>query len=202
MNEKLLFNKLDCILNNLGMASSEIEVVQNGGPLTGAAPADAKLGIDTANGVMYYVVGGVWEPVPLTKTTISDETGADGTGLLVPTSPPSATPGAGDMHIEVYDDVMLYFTAVTDNWLAPSVIEVSKGSSASFSFVVGDWVVGTPSTLAILETDHGLGIGYRHVTVLDDTDTIVGIETQIDPLTGDIELKTAGAPFDGVAYIS
>lgn len=113
--------------NSISGLSIPDEVVKNNGALSGAAPAGVNMGIDTSTGTLYYVNGGNWSPVPTAtidlNTTISEEFGSTGTGLLTPTSPPIADTDVGDLHIELYDDVTLYFTAISNDWLNPAVIE-------------------------------------------------------------------------------
>lgn len=58
------------------------------------------------------------------NTTISNETGSNGTGLTSPSTPPAGIE-TGDFHIEVYDDVLLYFVKTVGSY---SVVEVSRGS--------------------------------------------------------------------------
>jgi hypothetical protein len=60
------------------------------------------------------------------NTTVSDETGANGIGLTTPTTPASATPDIGDTHIEIYDDVNIYFTATATNWTTPTVVQIAR----------------------------------------------------------------------------
>ena len=81
---------------------------------------------NVTEGAYQFYDGSVWAELLQAdlNTTVSDETGANGTSLTTPTSAPTANPDIGDLHIEVYDDVILYFTAVAGNWTAPTVIEI------------------------------------------------------------------------------
>jgi hypothetical protein len=106
------------------------EVIESAGVLSGAAPVNAQYGIDTTTGTGYYVSGGNWVPVPVVtidlNTTISDETGVNGAAVVVPTSPATATPDIGDTHIEIYDDVNIYFTSTATNWTTPTVVKIPR----------------------------------------------------------------------------
>ncbi|MEM1225960.1 MAG: hypothetical protein AAGJ40_09685 [Planctomycetota bacterium] len=106
------------------------EVVESAGPLSGAAPSGAKYGVDTVAGQGYYVSGGNWAAVPTASVdlnvAVSDQTGGNGTGTLVPASPATATPDIGDVEQDVYDDVVIYFTATATDWTSPAVVEVPR----------------------------------------------------------------------------
>lgn len=131
------------------------EVVENAGALSGAAPTGAQVGIDTTTGQVYYVSAGNWTAVPTAtidlNTTVSDETGANGTGTTTPTTPPTPTPDIGDLHIEIYDDVTIYFTANATNWTAPTTVELSN----SMINAASETVSGIAEIATQAETDAG-----------------------------------------------
>ena len=123
-------NSISVGADGLHFFAESDEVIENAGPLSGAAPVGAQWGIDTSNGAGYYVSGGNWTALPVVSvdlhTNVTDSTGGNGTGTTSPTSPDTATPDVGDLEIEIFDDVVIYFTSVANNWTTPSVIEVPR----------------------------------------------------------------------------
>lgn len=113
-------------------------------------PAGAKIGIDVSTGQFFYNNGGNWTAVPTAavdlNTTVSDETGSNGAGATTPASPPTPTPDAGDLHIEIYDDVTIYFTAGAANWTAPARVEIPFGITILPTTSKGDVIVHNGTT--------------------------------------------------------
>ena len=173
------------------------EVIESAVTLTGAAPLGAKYGVDTVTGATFYVSGGSWTPSPTVSvdlnTTISDETGSNGTGLIVPTSSP-VTPDIGDLHIEIYNDVTLYFTATATDWLTPSVVEVARDIIDASGF--SENLAVTDTTLQAVANKFDVYSGNDRV-FLDDT--TVAPATAGEPTL--LEIATAkGASIDTILF--
>jgi len=160
-------------------------VVSNTGALTGAAPAGAEFGIDTTTGQTFFVSGGNWTASPAAtvdlNTTVSDERGANGAGNTAPASQPTPTPDVGDLHIEVYDDVTIYFTAAATNWTAPARTEIARGAAVLPTTTKGDIIVRTATTDVRLPigaaatmrvVDASTATGFRDVPRFIDTATV------------------------------
>lgn len=85
-------------------------------------------------------------------------------------------------------------------------LTTSSRFSYENTFAIGDWIVGSPNTITIPATTHGLGTGYKHVTVFEQISATehrkVGTQVSIDPTTGDIIISTLGTPFTGGYYIT
>ena len=72
---------------------------------------------------------------------------------------------------------------------------------AKVSFTTGDWTIGSPNTLVILQSEHGVvADDTYHVTVYEGTE-IVSIETSV-AANGDVTLTTSGSVFAGRVRIS
>jgi hypothetical protein len=135
------------------------EVIENSGALTGSVPLGAQVGINITDGSFYYNNGGNWTPIPVASidlnTTVSNESGSNGTGVIVPANA-VGTPEIGDLHIEIYDDVTLYFTSIATNWTNPVTIEVARDlinfSDAILASTDGSGSGGVSSTAS--RSDH------------------------------------------------
>jgi hypothetical protein len=150
------------------------EVIVSTAALTGTAPANAQWGIDTTNGVAYYVNAGNWTPFPVAtidlSTTVSNQAGSNGTGLTTPTAAPAGTPDIGDLHIELYDDVTLYFTATAVNWTTPAVIEAARDLNNIYS------TNGTLTSARIVEMG-AFPLVFRNTSTVNQTVFSAGIQS-------------------------
>lgn len=131
------------------------QIVENAGALSGAPPSGASFGIDTSTGNTYYVSGGVWtlSSGMDIKNSVAEETGS-GLAVTAPTSAP-ISPEVGDTHIEIYDDVVIYFTAIANDWTAPSFVRVDRQidlSDATLAATDATGSGGTATTAA--RSDH------------------------------------------------
>lgn len=72
------------------------------------------------------------------------------------------------------------------------------------SFINADWVVnGSVLELSIPATTHGLGGGFKHVSVFDNTGDIMVVQTNVDQSSGDVTLTVpSGSAFTGSYLIS
>jgi len=115
----------------LSAAASTPEIIPNAGPLTGAVPTGAVLGVDTINLELYYDNGGNWAIVPKVSvdlnTTYSDESGGDYGGGGVSAAAPA--PDEGDTHIDFYDDVQAIFIAGAAGFPAAANITIPRDST-------------------------------------------------------------------------
>ena len=159
------------------------EVVTQGTPLSGAVPADAKIGVDTSTGQMYYDNGTAWTPVPVASVDlhveVKDETGGNGAGTTTPPNPGTATPDVGDIEIAIYDDVVIYFTANAANWTAPTRVEIPR-DQINFADAIlksddatGDG--GTATTAARSDHKHAAQSPSATANNLIETDTTDGL---------------------------
>ncbi len=138
-------------------------VAENAGALVGAAPADAKMGVDTTSGQVYYNDGGTWTPVPgssVDVNTIIGDTVAGNYGGGAPSNAPG-TADTGDVLVEFYDDVVAYFTATGVNtWPAAAQKTVSMGGAVTLATAVSPasddatGAVGTSSDVARQDHKH------------------------------------------------
>lgn len=97
----------------LTFTQDSIDNTVTAGSIGNPAPAGIKFGIDPLTASAYYVDGaGNWQAVPVStidlNTTPVSVAGNYGGGGAV--NPPTA-PDDGDVHIEVYDDSIVYFIA-------------------------------------------------------------------------------------------
>ena len=108
------------------------EVIENVGVLSGAAPSGAQWGVDTSTGQAYYVSGGNWVAMPISTTdlnmTVSDEAG-NNVGAT-PNNPP-ITPDPGDIHLEVYDDFLVWWSWSGVVWVQSAQVPTNPLASTS-----------------------------------------------------------------------
>lgn len=80
-------------------------------------------------------------------------------------------------------------------------LETSVSTFYETTFVSGDWTVGTPNTLTIPATTHGLGTsGVFNVSVYDSAGVLAFLGVNI--ASGDVTLEIDSAVFDGSVIIS
>jgi hypothetical protein len=102
---------------------------------------------------------------------------------------------------QFFDNEICVATCVSaTEWLITRITNEAINYEATF--VITDWVVGTPNTLTIPESTHNLGQGLKHVTVFDASDNVVVVSTNVNQTSGVVTLSTTGATFDGKYYIS
>jgi hypothetical protein len=177
-------------------------------------PTSVGLGVVGLNGLVY-------DPVTYEiKVSQSHTLFIDSSGFADPTSPTDAEMHSALVLIDAAVgggiNRLLYITGtttLTDPILKIYYVDSSKTitlikdnviqpTSYTRTFTVGDWLAGPPDRLITDDAIHGLGIGYKQVTVYDAGNVEVIIETGVDPTTGAVTLYTTGATFAGTIFIS
>lgn len=117
-------------------ADPEEEVVENAGPLAGAAPADAKLGVDTLSGQLYYVSGGNWVAVPVSVVDLNTTVGVTQPTPYVSPTPPVGAPAVaddGDLFIQGYDGSIEFWIAAAGTFSGASNASIPLASGQDYA---------------------------------------------------------------------
>lgn len=197
------------------------EVIENAGALSGAAPAGAQWGVDTTTGQAYYVSAGNWTVMPITTTdlnlTVSSQTG--NSAGVAPISPPGS-PDTGDIHLESYDDYLVWWSYNGTSWVNSAFIQVNPNAASVISPAADDGTGAVGSSDAYARQDHkhpaqgvsadannaltvgGDGLHYyvsNDVSFADDT--TVAPATTGSPTVAEITtFTTAGSITDSIVY--
>ena len=73
----------------------------------------------------------------------------------------------------------------------------SVATSFAVAFLSSDWTTGAINTYVIAQATHKLAVSPAYGIDVYKNGNKIGIETSIDPITGDVTLTTVGAVFDG-----
>ena len=118
-------NSLSVGTDGLHFFAEGDEVIENAGALAGAAPAGAQWGVDTTSGQAYYVVAGNWTPVPVAAVdvsfSVSSQTGNN--AGVAPLAPP-AGPDTSDVHLETYDDFLVWWVWSGAAWVNTASLSI------------------------------------------------------------------------------
>jgi len=132
------------------------EVVENAGPLTGAAPAGAQWGVDTTSGQAYYVSGGNWTVMPVStvdlNTTVHNPP-AGTTKSFAPLFPPS-NPDVGDLHLESYDDYLVWWRWDGTLWSEAASIATNPALGSNVPPAADDAVGAVGTSVSVAREDH------------------------------------------------
>ncbi len=131
------------------------EMIENAGALTGAAPVGAQWGVDTTTGQAYYVSGGNWTAMPVTTVdlnmTVSNQAGnnAGAAPLAAP-----AGPDTGDIHLEVYDDFLVWWSWNGTAWTSSAQVATNPALATNISPAATDGTGAVGTSAAVAREDH------------------------------------------------
>jgi hypothetical protein len=152
---------------------SQIDATLTAASAGTAAPAGMEFGFDETTGATYYVDNaGLWQLVPVStvdlNTTVSSQSGSNfGGGAAV--NPPAGA-DAGDIHIEVYDDAIVYYTAGAGG-VFPATPSAQFSVTPTSLTLAGD--AGPTQTLSNGDTlTVSGGLGMLSLTSATDTVTV------------------------------